>query len=161
MTGLLEPRLLAFEDRTSEFDCGESALNDWLHRRARVNQASGASRTYVLTTADGDLAGFYALAAGAIASQDVPGALRRNMPDPIPMIVLGRLAIGRPWQGQGVGVALLRDAVERAVAASRLIGVRGLLVHAISENAAAFYRRYGFIPTPVSPLTLVLPLKGL
>lgn len=157
---LAAPRLLGPDDLLDQFDCGEPALNDWLRRRAKANQAGGASRTYVVMDGEGRVAGYYALAAGAIAARDAPGAVRRNMPDPIPMVVLGRLAVDRSWQGTGLGAALLRDAVERAVAASRAIGVRGLLVHAISEAAAAFYRRYGFIPLPDAPLILVLSLKA-
>jgi GNAT superfamily N-acetyltransferase len=156
-----EPRLLNSTDPLDGFDCGEPDLNDWLRRRAKANQGGGASRTYVVTDVEGRIAGYYALAAGALASRQASGALRRNMPDPIPMVVLGRLAVDRAWQGEGLGAALLRDAVERAATASRAIGVRGSLVHAVSEAAAAFYRRHGFIPTPDSPLTLVLSLKGL
>ncbi|MBK1718622.1 GNAT family N-acetyltransferase [Thiocystis violacea] len=142
----------------SGFSCGVASLDDWLMRRAWANQSSGASRTYV-AAASGKVKGYYCLASGALASSEAPGGLRRNMPDPIPMAVLGRLAVAHDWQGRGLGVALLRDAVERTQAASAILGIRGLLVQALSEPVAAFYRRYGFIASPTQPLTLVLSLK--
>jgi GNAT superfamily N-acetyltransferase len=104
--------------------------------------------------------GYYCLSSGALASSDAPGPIRRNMPDPIPMAILGRLAINRNWQGRGIGAALLRDAVLRTAQAAHIMGIRGLLVHAISEDAKAFYARYGFIASPGHPMTLVLSLKG-
>jgi GNAT superfamily N-acetyltransferase len=103
--------------------------------------------------------GYDCLASGALALRESPGNIRRNMPDPVPMAILGRLAVDQTWQGRGLGVALLRDAVERTRAASRILGVRGLLVHALSEKAAAFYGRHGFVASPTTPLTLVLSLK--
>lgn len=142
----------------SEFDCGVSSLNDWLRRRARSNQVSGASRTYVVC--DGvRVIGYYCLSSGALAVSDAPGALRRNMPDPIPMTVLGRLAIDKGWQGKGIGVAMLQDAVLRSRQAAQILGIRGVLVHAISDDAKAFYERYGFSASPQNPMTLVLSLK--
>lgn len=136
------------------------SLNDWLKRRARANQVSGASRTYVVTDEEGRVAGYYCLASGALALVQAPGSVRRNMPDPIPMAILGRLAVDRGWQGQGLGAALLRDAVERTRAASNILGIRGLLVHALSDEAKAFYERYGFVASPERPMLLVMSLKG-
>ena len=107
----------------------------------------------------GAVAGYYCLASGALALREAPGRIRRNMPDPIPMAILGRLAVDQSWQGRGLGVALLRDAVERTRAASMILGIRGLLVHALSQAAATFYARYGFVASPTNPLTLVLSLK--
>ena len=141
----------------SVFDCGEPSLNDWLVRRARANQVSGASRTFVVCR-DGFVVGYYALAAGGVASTAAPGRVRRNMPDPIPMAVLGRLAVDRSLHGQGVGRAMLRDAVLRTLQASAAIGVRGILVQAISENAARFYRACGFVPSPGDPMLLMATL---
>jgi GNAT superfamily N-acetyltransferase len=154
------PTLLTDEHDLAAFDSGVPGLDDWLKRRARANQASGASRTYVV--ADGVwVIGYYCLASGAIAVTDAPPALRRNMPDPIPVTVLGRLAIDRKLQGAGWGAALLQDAVLRTVQAAQIVGARGLLVHAISEPAKAFYERYGLVPSPTNPMTLVLSLKGI
>jgi len=110
------PALLRMEHRLDGFASGTASLDDWLKRRARANQISGTSRTYVVAEA-GRVLGYYGLASGALALNDAPGGLRRNMPDPIPMAILGRLAIDQTWQGRGLGAALLRDAVERTQAA--------------------------------------------
>ncbi len=94
------------------FQSGNDTLDDWLRRRAHANQASGASRTYVIAE-EWRVVGYYCLASGALDLADAPSSVRRNMPDPIPMAVLGRLAIDRDWQGKGLGAALLQDAVLR------------------------------------------------
>ena len=152
------PAPLAEAHRVEEFSSGVQPLDDWLIRRAWNNQTSGASRTYVVS-AGGAVVGYYCLASGALALREAPGRIRRNMPDPIPMAILGRLAVDQSWQGRGLGVALLRDAVERTRAASMILGIRGLLVHALSQTAATFYAHYGFVASPTNPLTLVLSLK--
>nr|WP_245433787.1 GNAT family N-acetyltransferase [Methylocystis hirsuta] len=145
-------------DELSAFDCGVSALDDWLRRRARANQASGASRTYVVC--DGSrVVAYYALASGAVAVIAASPRLRRNMP--VPVAVLGRLAIDRTWQNQGLGRALIRDATHRVIHAAEAIGIRGVLVHAISAEAAAFYLAVGFEPSPFEPLTLMATLSDL
>ncbi len=155
--GLSSPVPLDNTHDVSVFDCGEPSLNDWLVRRAYANQASGASRTFVVCRA-GFVVGYYTLAAGAVASSGAPGRERRNMPDPIPMAVLGRLAVDRSVQGQGVGRALLRDAVLRTVQVSAAIAVRGILVQALNEDAARFYRAWGFVPSPGDPMPLMVTL---
>ena len=152
------PALLSVEHRIDGFTSGMASLDDWLKRRARANQISGASRTYVVAEA-GRVVGYYCLASGALALNDAPGGLKRNMPDPIPMAILGRLAIDQTWQGRGLGAALLRDAVERTQAASAILGIRGLLVHALSEEAKRFYSHHGFVASPSRPMTLVMSLK--
>ncbi len=152
------PALLHEEHRIDGLACGTASMDDWLKRRARANQISGASRTYVVAEA-GRVVGYYCLASGALALNDAPGGLKRNMPDPIPMAVLGRLAVDQTWQGRGLGVALLRDAVERTQAASAILGIRGLLVHALSDAAKTFYEHYGFVASPLRPMTLVMSLK--
>jgi GNAT superfamily N-acetyltransferase len=155
---LAAPALLAEAHELDLFQSGHATLDDWLRRRARSNQVSGASRTYVV--ADGlRVVGYYCLSSGAIDLADAPGAVRRNMPDPVPMAVLGRLAVDRAWQGKGLGVALLQDAVLRTAQAAGIMGIRGILVHAISDEATAFYERYGFSASPNNPKTLVLSLK--
>lgn len=143
----------------SGFDSGVATLDDWLRRRARSNQAGGASRTYVVARGD-VVVGYYALASGAVAMTDAPGPLRRDMPDPIPVTLLGRMAIDRAEQGRGLGTALLQDAVLRSLQVARIVGVRGLLVHAISDVARRFYLGHGFVPSPVNPMTLILSLKA-
>lgn len=154
------PALLTKEHHTGCFSCGVASLDDWLRRRAYPNQVSGASRTYV--AAEGQrVVGYYCLASGALAVSDTPGPLRRNMPDPVPMAVLGRLAVDRDYHRQGLGVALLQDAVIRTVQAGGILGIRGLLVHAISEEARTFYEYHGFIASPTQPMTLILSLKDM
>ena len=157
VAGLAPPELLADRHDLSAFASGEPALDDWLRRRARANQISSASRTYVLAQAD-RVVGYYSLAAGAIAVTEAPGRVRRNMLDPIPMAVLGRLAIDQAWQGRGLGRTMLRDAVLRTCQAAEILGVRGLLVHALSPAAKRFYEGYGFRESPANPMTLMLSL---
>src|SRR5258708_22226127 len=125
-----------------QFECGEPTLDDWMCRRALGNQASGASRTFV-TCRGMQVVGYYALAAGAITSHEAPGRLRRNMPDPIPMMVLGRLAIDHREQGKGLGAALLRDAVAPTCRLAQEAGIAGMLVHALSEDAKPVSPRWG------------------
>lgn len=155
---LRAPALLADTHQLDAFDSGVPALDDWLKRRARANQAGRASRTYVVAEATGRVAAYYALASGALACAQAPGRLKRNMPDPIPMAILGRLAVDRAYQGQGLGVAVLRDAVLRTRQAADILGIRGILVHAISDEAKRFYEHHGFTAGPADPMTLVMSI---
>lgn len=132
-------------------------MDDSLKRRARANQISG-SRTYVVAEA-GRVVGYYCLASGALALSDAPAGIKRNMPGPLPMAILGRLAVDQTLQGHGIGASLLRDAVERTQAAA-ILGIRGLLVHALSDEAKAIYEYHGFVASPSRPMTLVMSLKG-
>ncbi|MBB4238940.1 GNAT family N-acetyltransferase [Rhizobium esperanzae] len=156
---LSPPALLGEAHDLQLFNSGHDSLDEWLRRRARANQVSGASRTYVVCEGE-RVIGYYCLSSGALAVSHAPGTIRRNMPDPVPMAVLGRLAIDRNWQGKGVGAALLQDAVLRTGQAAHIMGIRGLLVHAVSDEAKAFYERYGFVASPANPMTLVLSLKA-
>jgi GNAT superfamily N-acetyltransferase len=149
------PERLSAQHDVSGFDSGEPALDDWLRRRAAQNELSGASRTYVVCAGKA-VVGYYSLAAGAIAHAEAPGRIRRNMPNPVPVMVLGRLAIDRAWHGRGLGTGLLRDAVLRIVQAAEIAGIRAILVHAISEEAKRFYEKYGFIQSPTDPLTVMI-----
>jgi len=149
--------LVALHQR-DRFECGEALLDDWLKDRALANQVSGASRTYVVADGSRRVHGYYALAAGAIARRAATGGVRRNMPEPVPVIVLGRLAVDKGAQGKRIGGALLRDAVERCVAVSQEIGVRALLAHALHDEARRFYEHYGFSPSPIHPMTVMLRL---
>jgi GNAT superfamily N-acetyltransferase len=153
------PAPLTAEHDTSQFVCRHDSLSAWLGKRALANAASGASRTYVVCAPERQVIGYYALSAGSIAAASVAGRLRRNMPDPLPVIVLGRLAVHTDWAGRGIGSGLLKDAVLRAIQASALIGVRALLCHAIDEEAMGFYLKNGFISSPLDPLTLMLGLQ--
>ena len=154
----LEP--LADHHQVEDFNSGEGSLDGWLKRRARGNQASGASRTYVACEADKVIA-YYALASGAIALEGVPGRFRRNMPDPIPVAVLARLAVDLAYQGRGLGRAMFRDAARRVAHAADAIGIRGIVVHAISDEARKFYIALGFDPCPHAPMTLVVTLSDI
>ena len=142
----------------SSFDSGTPILDDWLRRRALPNQDSGASRTYVIR-AGKPVVGYYALAAGSVAQAEATGRTRRNMPDPVPVMVIGRLAIDSGYQGRGLGRALPRDAVLRTMQAADIAGIRAMLVHAISEDAKRFYERCGFQPSPLDPMTLMVTMR--
>ncbi len=158
--GLSAPEPLAGHHDLSGFESGEPLLDEWLRRRAAGNQASGASRSFV--ACDGDVVrGFYCLSAGAVALAAAPGRIRRNMPEPIPVIVLGRLAVDRAWHGQGVGRALLRDAARRAVQVSEVLGVRALMVQAMNDGARQFYAACGFVPSPVDAMLLMVVMQDL
>ena len=152
------PEPLNAEHDIATFDCGESSLSDWLRRRAHANQGAGASRTYVVADDRMRVLGYYALAAGAVSHVQATGAIRRNMPEPIPVLVLGRLAVDRSQQGRALGAALLKDAVLRTLAVASEIGVRASLAHAVNETAKAFYLRHGFVDSPVDALTVMLRL---
>ena len=154
------PRPLTADHQVDAFKCGETSLEEWLKRRALLNQANGASRTFVVVDESQSVMGYYALAAGAVHHQDATRSIRQNMPDPLPVMVLARLAVDMRAQGMQLGAGLLRDAVERSLAVAQNAGVRALLVHALHERAKEFYMHYGFQASPVHPLTLMLRLKS-
>lgn len=143
-------------DSTS-FSCGEPTLDQWLTRRALANQATGASRAFVICLEKAVVA-YYALSANAVAVEAAPGRFRRNMPDPIPVVLLGRLAVDLGWQGKGLGRAMIWDAARRVAQAADVIGIRGILVHAMNPSAKAFYEALGFEPALNDPKTLMVTL---
>jgi GNAT superfamily N-acetyltransferase len=157
---LAPPEPLTEQHDTRTFACGVESLDIWLKRRALKNQATGASRTFVACSGRRVVA-YYALASGAITVDEALGRFRRNMPDPIPTVVLGRLAVDRSAQGMGIGRALVRDAGLRVAQAAAMIGVRGLIVQAFSAEAKAFYERVGFDPSPLDSMTLMITLANL
>jgi predicted N-acetyltransferase YhbS len=157
----LAPRAFRDSDRTDDFESGESSLDEWLDKRAAANQEAGASRTFVTCVNDNRIVGYYCLSASSIQRVLATGAIRRNMPDPIPMLLLGRLAVDRRWQRRGIGRGLLKDAVLRTVEISQHVGVRGLLVHAVSEGAKRFYMDAQFEESPVNPMTLMVRLSDI
>lgn len=156
---LSAPAPLAAAHLLDEFRCGEASLDEWIKRRALANQQRGASRTFVVADHDGRVYGYYAVAAGAVSHQQATSGVRRNMPDPVPVMVLARLAVDQRAQGIKLGAALLRDAVNRAVAVSQNAGVRALLVHAIDDRAKQFYEHYGFQESLQHPMTLMMRLS--
>lgn len=152
------PAPLTAAHHVADFECGEATLDQWLKTRALRNEGRGASRTYVIC-ADHQVVAFYCLATGSVTSELAPGRIRRNMPDPIPVMVLGRLAVDLAWQRHSLGKALLRDAILRTIQVSEIVGVKALLVHALSDPAVRFYEANGFYPSPTNPRTLFLPLS--
>lgn len=157
---LSAPQPLAATHVLDDFACGETSLDEWLKRRVLTNQLSGASRTFVVADQDRRVHGYYAMAAGAVSHQMATSGVRRNMPDPVPVMVLARLAIDHRAQGLKLGGALLQDAVNRAVTVSQNAGVRALLVHALHDRARQLYLHYGFQESPQHRLTLMLRLNA-
>ena len=157
---LLAPVLLHAQHQTEQFSCGVASLDAWLKRRARKNQIQGASRTYVACQGDRVLA-YYAIASGAVTCNEATGRLRRNMPDPIPVVVLGRLGVDSSLHGQGLGRSLVRDAALRILQAADVIGIRGMTVQALSDDARVFYEHMGFEPSPLDPNLLMITLADL
>lgn len=142
------------------FCCGVDSMDNWLKQRAMKNQLSGASRTFVCCD-DAQVMAYYSLASSAVTTNTAPGHFRRNMPDPIPVVVLGRLAVDKSLHGQGLGRALMRDAGLRVIQVAETIGIRGMLVHALSDEAREFYLRVGFEPSPMDPMMLMVTLGDL
>lgn len=157
---LAPPELLAERHEFNNFASGEPSLDEWLKRRALANQISGASRTFVVC--DGTrVAGYYALASGAITTEAAPGRFRRNMPNPIPVVLLARLAVDLSYQGHGIARAMFKDAARRVANAADTIGIRGMVVHAVSEQAKAFYLKLGFDACRDEPMTLVITIADI
>ena len=161
MGEITAPILLSREHETSYFDCGNPTLNEWLIKRALKNQENGASRTFVICEGGKNVVGFYALATGSVERDLATGNFSRGMPEPIPVIVIGRLAIDQSCQGKRLGAALLKDAMLRTLAILKNVGVRGILVHAISDDAKSFYLKYGFQESLIEPMTLLLSVKNI
>ncbi|MEZ2235072.1 GNAT family N-acetyltransferase [Microcoleus sp.] len=155
---LYPPEKLNLSHQIDSFNSDNNELNEWLKRHALKNELEGASRTYVVCAGQVVIA-YYCLANGALAQTTATGRVRRNMPDPIPVIVIGRLAVDRHWQGKGIGRALLRDAILRTLQAAEIAGIRAILVHAISEEAKQFYEKCGFTASPIDPMTLMVTVN--
>jgi predicted N-acetyltransferase YhbS len=158
VTGYSLPRPISEADDFTAFESGEPTLDEYLHRRALSNHLEGASRCFV-TCRDGQVVGFYALASASVDRATVPGRVRRNMPDPVPVILLSRLAVDRKEQHKGLGKHLLRDAITRSVQAADIIGVRAILVHALHDDARSFYEHFEFEQSPTDELHLLLLMK--
>ncbi len=155
MGKITTPAPLKITHDLNAFDSGNATLNDWLIKRALKNQQNGASRTFV-TCSKNQVIAYYALSTGSVERDIATGNFSRGMPEPIPVIVLGRLAVDKSYQGQGIGSALLKDAMLRTVSIADNVGVRGFLVHAISDDAKRFYLKYGFQESPMEPMTLLI-----
>jgi GNAT superfamily N-acetyltransferase len=155
--GLSPPVPISADHVLADFACGVEALDEWLNKRALRNHGSGASRCFVVCEG-ATVMGYYSLSAGAISHEAAPKAMRRNMPDPLPVLLLGRLAIDRRYHNLGLGSALLRDAMIRAVSIAGNAGVSAILLHALSEQARRFYLSRGFRESPLQPMTLLMTL---
>lgn len=160
MTDFGPPELLLPEHEIEDFDCGEASLNKWLKSRALKNMSRDATRVYVLcrkgTT---KVVAWYGLSTASISARAVSGSLKRKMPDPIPALLLGRLAVEKGFQDAGLGRALLADCIERSLRISDIGGARLLLTHPLNPAVKAFYERYGFVSLPGKPDTLALDLN--
>jgi len=153
------PQPLGTSHRLEEFDCGKPALTDWLLHHARQAQGSGSARTFV-TCNQNRVAGYYSLTVGQIDTLEAPERIRRGMGQyPIPLVILARLAVDLDYQKRGLGFSLLQDAIMRTIAIADQAGIRALLTHPIDAAADAFYRRFGFEPTPLQERQLILLLK--
>lgn len=151
--------LLASNHDVAEFDCGKHpSLTQWLKRFARMNQASGDTRTYIVHR-ESTVVGYFSLAPGSISRKEATVRASKSAPEPIPIVLLARLAVDKREQGQGLGSALLKDALQRAYAGAEIIGGRAILVHAIDADAATFYRKHGFESCPGFELHLMLLMK--
>lgn len=153
------PRPLGVQDRLESFDCGNPSLNEWLLRHARQAQASGSAKTFVVTD-DQRIAGYFSLTVGQVDTLDAPERIRKGMGQyPIPVVILARLAVDRNYQGHGIGVGLLQDAIRRTLVIAEQAGIRAMLTHPIDEPAARFYMRFGFTASPLREQQLLLLLK--
>jgi GNAT superfamily N-acetyltransferase len=144
--------------RLDAFDCGKPALNDWLARHARQAQGSGSAKTYVILE-DERVAGYFSLTVGQIDTLEAPDRVRKGISYPIPVVILARLAVSLSDQGRGIGIGMLQDAIRRSLAIADHAAVRAILTHPIDEDAARFYLRFGFEPSPVREQQLLLLLK--
>lgn len=157
---LRRPEPIGAHHRVTAFDCGSPALNEFLTRHALTNHQAGSAKTFVATSDNHVVVGYYSLAASQVLYADAPPRLLKGVArHPIPVVLLARLAIDHSWQGKGLGPGLLKDAILRILSAAEGIGVRALLVHAKDDKAKAFYVHYNFEPLPGYPLHLVLLLK--
>ena len=158
MGKITEPILLTQEHELSCFSCEELTLDNWLKRKALKNQYLGASRTFVVCDNNKQVIAYYSLATGSIDHKDTTGKVRRNMPDPIPVMLLGRLAVDTQYKGRGFGSGLLKDAILRTISVAEQVGIRAILVHVLSEKAKLFYKYHGFYESTTNDMTLLITL---
>ena len=156
------PELLAGDHVLSGFDCGSTALNDWLVRRALTNQSSGTSRTWVVVEVEtSQVVAFYASSTASILRSSAPKKIGRNQPEEMPAVLLARMGVDSRHQGRGLGAALLKHFMLKAIEVAQSVGVRVLLIHAKNENAKNFYEHYGFAASPLDPLVMMMLLADL
>lgn len=156
---LRRPEPLGAQHRLDSFDCGKSALNEWLFRYAQQAQGSGSAKTFVV--ADNDrVAGYFSLSVGQVDALEVSERIRKGMGQyPIPVVILARLAVSIQDQGKCIGLGMLQDAIRRTLLVAEQAGIRAMLTHPLDEEAANFYTRFGFIASPLGGQQLLLLLK--
>jgi predicted GNAT family N-acyltransferase len=160
LTSFARPRAITPADDVSEFGCGEQSLDNWLHFRAIKNEADGNSRTFVAVEREsGIIAGYYCLSSHSLMHDEATSSLRRNSPNPIPVILIGRLAVDERFRAMGLGASLLQDAIIKGLEAAQLVGSRAFLVHALNQAAVEFYQRYGFESVPDTSHVMYLLMK--
>lgn len=160
MNDFVGPELLRTDHSIDNFDCGDTALNWWLANKALHNQTESSSRTWVVTS-KGRVIAFYASGTAVVLRSEATKRAARNQPDPLPAVLLGRLGVDVRQHGNGLGSALLKHFVLKSLEVAQLTGVRLLLVHAKDEGVASFYGKYGFEPSPIDDLTLMLMVKDI
>ena len=153
--GIKAPELLTDEHVLDVFSCGKPELDDWLIKKALKNHKRNNTRVYVVYDDNNKVIGYYAIAMGSVQRESALSSLKRNSPNPIPMVVLARLAVDEGYKGRGIGVGLLKDCVLRSVHAMNVVGGAGILVHALDDEAKAFYKRFGFNESPIDAMTLM------
>ena len=153
--GIKAPELLTDEHVLDVFSCGKPELDDWLIKKALKNHKRNNTRVFVVCDDNNKVIGYYAIAMGSVQRESALSSLKRNSPNPIPMVVLARLAVDEGYKGRGIGVGLLKDCVLRSVHAMNVVGGAGILVHAIDDEAKAFYKRFGFNESPIDAMTLM------
>jgi|TARA_B100000700_G_scaffold4744_1_gene5402 predicted N-acetyltransferase YhbS len=153
--GIKAPELLTDEHVLDVFSCGKPELDDWLMKKALKNHKRNNTRVYVVCDDNNKVIGYYAIAMGSVQRESALSSLKRNSPNPIPMVVLARLAVDEGYKGRGIGVGLLKDCVLRSVHAMNVVGGAGILVHALDDEAKAFYKRFGFNESPIDAMTLM------
>lgn len=153
--GIKAPELLTDEHVLDVFSCGKPELDDWLIKKALKNHKRNNTRVYVVCDDNNKVIGYYAIAMGSVQRESALSSLKRNSPNPIPMVVLARLAVDEGYKGRGIGVGLLKDCVLRSVHAMNVVGGAGILVHALDDEAKTFYKRFGFNESPIDAMTLM------
>ncbi|MGR5409089.1 GNAT family N-acetyltransferase [Vibrio alfacsensis] len=160
--GLTKPRLLSESDQITSFSCGVESLDLWFKKQALKAQARGTAKTYVVVDSEtNEAVGYYAIAMGSVSRDIAFSALRRNSPDPIPMVVLARLAVDENYQGKGIAVGLLKDCILRSMVAMDVVGGAGILVHALDDKAQSFYTKFGFKESAIDRLVLMARVSDL
>jgi len=160
--GITAPEILNDEHALSKFSCGIQALDDWLLKQAIKSQKRNNAKVYVVTDSFTEqVIGYYAIAMGSVQRENAIASLRRNSPNPIPMVVLARLAVHKNYHGKGIGVGLLKDCIRRSVHAMNVVGGAGILVHAIDESAKSFYSKFGFTESTFDEMMLMASIRGI